>query len=74
MVRNKTGITKAEVKILVYNKIRKGMSYDQAYKEVEKELSYFKKQKEERKSKLEKPIKLKKKFKEEFEKICKRKT
>ena len=54
--------SRTEKKILVYNKVKRGMSYEQACKEVEKEISECIKN-----SKVEKDDKPT--FKEEFEKL-----
>ena len=54
--------TQTEMKILVYNKVKRGMNYDQAYKELEKEIKQCIKN-----SKTEK--KKDPNFKEEFEKL-----
>ena len=34
-------LTRTERKILVYNKCKEGLTYEEAYKEVEKELAYL---------------------------------
>lgn len=53
--------TSTEMKILIFNKVKRGMTYDQACKELEGEISECIKNS---KTKKEKPS-----FKEEFEKL-----
>lgn len=61
MTRNRP-FSRTEMKILIFNKVKRGMSYDQACKEVEKEISEL--IENSRKPKKEKPS-----FKEEFNKL-----
>jgi len=70
MVRHKP-FTKTEMKILVYNKVRSGMSYEQACKQLSKEIDRiiendekFEKEEKKARSKMEKN-----KFKDDFKKL-----
>jgi len=61
MTRHKP-FTQTEMKMLVFNKVKRGMNYDQACKELEKEISECIENSKAKKD--EKPS-----FKEEFEKL-----
>jgi hypothetical protein len=79
MANKSKPFSRTEMKILVFNKMKKkGMNYDSAYKELSEEIEYFnnenkKNEKKRSEEKLEKNKKKdkNKKFKEEFNKLCK---
>jgi len=77
MVRNKP-FSKTEMKILIFNKMKKGLSYEDACAELGKEIhmiidnsgKYKKKQKKEQEDEKEIEKRINKKFKEEFQKLA----
>jgi hypothetical protein len=75
MTLRKKPLTKTERKILIFNKVKKGMTYDEAKQELNGELIYLKIQankKVGRKKGMTKKV-LNRKFKKDFDKLRKSK-
>ena len=73
MVRNKP-FSKTEMKILAYNRMKRGYSYDEAVKHVQKEVEVLVKNGKATKEKKDKENKASKTFKEEFSKLTAKKN
>lgn len=73
MVRNKP-FSKTEMKILVYNRMKRGYSYDEAVKHVQKEVEILVKNGKATKEKKDKEDKANSSFKEEFSKLTAKKN
>jgi uncharacterized protein YoaH (UPF0181 family) len=65
MGKNKP-FTRSEMKILVYNKMKSGLSYDEAIKQISKEVDYVVNNKKELRREQKDNKKIDKKFKEDF--------
>lgn len=61
-------LSKTEMKILIYNKVKRGMAYDQARKEVARDIEQLEKMKAERKTKKKQEKDFAKEFKQLKEK------
>lgn len=62
-------LSRLEMKILIYNKVKRGMSYDDAKKELQEEIISMRENSKQLEKQISLPNTISDKFKEEFNKL-----